>query len=75
MPVKTAARAPRVNVQFFQDTVSELKKVVWPTRKQATNLTGMVIAVSAAVGIILGGIDFAFYLLFQQLILQGGRGG
>ncbi len=63
-----------MNVQFFQDTVSELKKVVWPTRKQATNLTMIVIAVSAAVGLILGGIDFGFYLIFQQLLLRAGGG-
>jgi len=74
MPVKAPAKAPRLNVQFFHETWSELKKVVWPTRKQATNLTMIVIAVSAAMGLLLGGLDFGFYLLFQQLVLQAGRG-
>ena len=67
------ARGPGLNVQFFQDTWSELKKVVWPSRKQATNLTLIVIAVSAAVGLLLGGIDFIFYVVFQQVVLQAGR--
>jgi len=66
--------SPRLNVKFFQDTWSELKKVVWPTRKQATNLTMVVIAVSAAVGLVLGAIDYTFYFIFQQLVLQAGRG-
>ena len=72
MPVKAPTKTPRLNVKFFHETWAELKKVVWPSRKQATNLTMIVIAVSAAVGLLLGGIDFAFYLLFQQLILQAG---
>lgn len=71
---RMAVRGPRINVRFFQDTWSELKKVVWPSRKQATNLTMIVIAVSAAVGVILGAIDYVFYLVFQQLVLQAGRG-
>ncbi|MDP2935138.1 MAG: preprotein translocase subunit SecE [Dehalococcoidia bacterium] len=68
------AKGPRLNVQFSRDTWSELKKVVWPSRKQARNLTVMVIAVSAAIGVILGAIDYIFYLVFQQLVLQAGRG-
>lgn len=62
------ARRLALSLQFFRDTRSELKKVVWPSRKQATNLTLIVIAVSAAVGLILGAIDFGFYVVFQQLI-------
>ncbi|MDP2728029.1 MAG: preprotein translocase subunit SecE [Dehalococcoidia bacterium] len=71
---RIATRSSRLNLQFFQETWAELKKVVWPSRKQATNLTLIVIAVSAAVGLLLGAIDFAFYLVFQQLILQAGGG-
>ena len=37
--------------QFFRDAVSELQKVHWPTRRQARNLTGiLVIGVSFGVG-------------------------
>jgi preprotein translocase subunit SecE len=63
------AKGKRIGLQFFQETWAELKKVVWPSRKQATNLTLIVIAVSAAVGLLLGTMDFAFYLLFQQFLL------
>lgn len=65
-----AIRGRSLNLQFFRDTWSELKKVVWPSRKQATNLTIIVIGVSAAVGLLLGAIDLGFYMVFQQLIMQ-----
>ena len=54
--------------RFFRDTRSELRKVVWPTREQATNLTLIVCAASAAVGVLLGGIDLLFAELFKQLL-------
>lgn len=31
--------------KYFRDTRSELKKVVWPTKKQSLNSTGVVIVV------------------------------
>ena len=34
--------------QYFKDTRGELRKVSWPTRKQATNLTLIVLAVTVA---------------------------
>lgn len=56
--------------QFVYDTRTELKKVVWPTREQIINLTGLVIAVSAAVAGFIGAIDFLVQKFFQ-LILGG----
>ena len=58
-------RGPR---RFFRDTRSELRKVVWPTREQATNLTVLVCVASLAVGIFLGGIDLLFAELFKILM-------
>ena len=66
------AQAPAENrfVRFVRETRSELKKVTWPTREQATRLTGVVIAVSVAVGFFMGGLDYVFERLFQ-FILRG----
>ena len=58
-------RGPR---RFFRDTRSELRKVVWPTREQATNLTALVCAASLAVGLFLGGVDLLFSELFRVLL-------
>jgi preprotein translocase SecE subunit len=36
---------------------SELRKVAWPTQRETINLTIVVIALSIAVGLFLGGFD------------------
>ena len=41
-------------------TKSELKKVVWPTKTQLVNNTGIVIAAIVVFGIILTVLDLAF---------------
>ncbi|MGQ9675878.1 MAG: preprotein translocase subunit SecE [Chloroflexota bacterium] len=54
-------------VRFVREVRSELRKVTWPSREAATNLTILVVAVSVAVGLLLGVIDFAFGTLFEML--------
>jgi len=51
--------------QFLRDVYDELRKVVWPTRQEATRLTLVVIAVSAGVGLVLGGFDYAIAQVFN----------
>lgn len=51
--------------KFYTETRSELRKVVWPSRKEWVNLTIVVIATSIAVGAVLGLIDY----VFERLIL------
>ena len=49
--------------QFFREMKAESKKVVWPSKKQIINNTGIVLGVMAVVG---GGIwivDWIFALL------------
>ncbi len=46
--------------RFFDELWSELKKVSWPTRDQVRNLTVLVFAVSAAVGLFIAAWDFVF---------------
>lgn len=62
--------APRLRV--LNETWLELKKVVWPTRPEATNLTTIVIIVSAAVGVFLGLVDMGFTWLVNALLVRGG---
>lgn len=45
-------------VGFLRETRDELKKVVWPSKKEVTRLTTVVIIVSAIVGGYIGGLDF-----------------
>jgi preprotein translocase subunit SecE len=44
---------------YFRETIGELRKVSWPTRREALQLTGLVIVVMIIVGIILGMTDGA----------------
>jgi preprotein translocase subunit SecE len=43
--------------RFFRETSGELKKVTWPTRQEATNLTVIVLIVMVAMSIFLWLVD------------------
>jgi len=53
--------------RYLRETRSELDKVVWPTRNEATNLTIVVIAVTLAMAILLGATDLLFQEAFAWL--------
>jgi preprotein translocase subunit SecE len=46
--------------RFLDESWSELKKVTWPTRQQALNLTFLVFLVSFVVGVFISVVDFVF---------------
>ncbi|MGE5425953.1 MAG: preprotein translocase subunit SecE [Bacillota bacterium] len=56
--------------RYFQESMEELKKVTWPTRKETYHYTLLVIGVSLAVAAFLGILDFIFNLGIEELILQ-----
>jgi preprotein translocase SecE subunit len=53
---------------YFREVRVELRKVVWPTRQEAINLTAVTLALSVAVGVFLGGVDFVFQEFFRFLL-------
>ncbi len=55
-------------IVFLKEVRLEAKKVNWPTRQQALRYTLVVVGVSLAVAIFLGGIDFLFTLLLNKVI-------
>ena len=57
--------------RFISETIAELKKVVWLTRREAAYLTVLVLIVSIAVGLFLGAIDYGFTNLINKLFLGG----
>jgi preprotein translocase subunit SecE len=57
-------------VSFLKEVRDELKKVVWPTKAEVIRLTGVVVLVSVAVGIFLGGTDFILTKLVGLLIAR-----
>jgi preprotein translocase subunit SecE len=54
--------------EYLRDTRGELRKVSWPTRQQATNLTLIVLAVTVAMAIFLGAVDFLFASLISLIV-------
>ena len=70
-PTTTAQAAPKPDnrlVRYLKETRAELRKVSWPTRKQATNLTLIVLAVTVAMAIFLGAVDFLFVQLLGLIV-------
>jgi len=57
--------------RFIGETIAELKKVVWLTRREAAYLTLLVLIASITVGLILGAIDYGFTNLINKLFLGG----
>ncbi|MBE7030293.1 MAG: preprotein translocase subunit SecE [Ruminococcaceae bacterium] len=56
----------RSMAKFFRELKSEMKKVVWPNRKQVINNTLIVLAVTVIIGAFIWILDAIFqYGLFQ----------
>ena len=66
---KKGARKKKNAIQrYFSETIGELRKVTWPTRKEATNLTIVVIIVTLTMSILLGFLDFIYTKLFAFIL-------
>jgi preprotein translocase SecE subunit len=75
-PVRRESKQPSLVTQlrnskvgrFIHDAYYELRhKVTWPTVEEVRNMTIAVIALSLAVGLILGALDFGLLNLFTLL--------
>ncbi len=64
---RVSRRQPGRIKRFWRETTGELKKVSWPTRQEAIQLTKIVIIVMVLVGIVLGGLDLLFSWMFGLL--------
>lgn len=58
----------RAIINFVGEARAELRKVGWPTRAVTIKYTLTVIAVSIAVAVILGGLDYFFNYLISKFI-------
>ncbi|MEA5079056.1 MAG: preprotein translocase subunit SecE [Anaerolineaceae bacterium] len=54
--------------KWWRETIGELRKVNWPTRKEALRLTWIVIIVIVVMGSVLGLLDFGFTKLISLII-------
>ncbi len=51
-------------INYIQKSFEEMKKVTWPTQKQAKSYTILVISISLIVAVFLGSLD----MMFQAII-------
>jgi preprotein translocase subunit SecE len=54
--------------KWWRETIGELHKVNWPTRKEALRLTWIVILVMVIMGAVLGILDFGFTKLVGWIV-------
>ena len=63
------SKFPKKIITFLKEVKLEIKKVSWPSKKELFKNTLIVIGVSLAVAIFLGGLDFLFTALLNRLVL------
>lgn len=54
--------------RWWRETVGELRKVNWPTSREALRLTKIVLLVMAGMGVVLGGLDYIFTKLIGLIV-------
>ncbi|HBV58270.1 MAG TPA: preprotein translocase subunit SecE [Candidatus Magasanikbacteria bacterium] len=54
--------------EYFRTSKIELKKVVWPSKKETTRYSLIVIGMSLSVAVFFGILDFIFNLGLTKLI-------
>ena len=65
---KAAAKRSIPGFKFIGETIAELKKVVWLTRREVAYLTALVLIIAIAAAIFLGMIDYGFTRLAEVFI-------
>ncbi|MCK5416521.1 preprotein translocase subunit SecE [Candidatus Parcubacteria bacterium] len=54
-------------IRYIKESFEEMKKVTWPTKKEAKRYTILVVGISAAVAAFLGGLDYVFSTMLKTL--------
>ena len=64
-----AVTTKRFRFRFIIETVTELKKAVWLTKREVLYLTFLVLIVTIIVGLILGAFDYGFTHLVNEFFV------
>jgi preprotein translocase subunit SecE len=57
-------------MQYVRETRAELRKVVWPTREEATNLTAIVVGTIVVMSLFFWFVDLIFAQVVRFLITR-----
>ena len=55
--------------RFISETIGELKKVTWLTRREVAYLTFVVLVVAIVAGLVLGAVDYGFTQLVNEVFV------
>ncbi len=58
---------PNRIVKWWRDTWAEIKRVIWPTRKELFNLTLVVLTLSVVMALLMWAFDLLFAWLYSLL--------
>ncbi len=58
----------KVNM-FFKEVWVEMRRVSWLTRQEILRYTGIVLAVTVAVAVFLGGLDYIFTEIIRRFLI------
>lgn len=67
MSAKTGAKKGRIGT-YFKGVKAEMKKVIWPSKKELINYTGVVVLISAIVGVVVWVLDMGIHRLLSIII-------
>ena len=56
-------------ITFLKEVKMEVKKINWPDRQKTIKYTMVVLGISLAVALYLGGLDFLFTLLLEKFVI------
>ncbi|MGE0109226.1 MAG: preprotein translocase subunit SecE [Bdellovibrionales bacterium] len=55
-------------VKFFKETRQEVQKVTWPTRRETTMTTGLIVAMALAAGVFFLIVDQSLSFAISKLL-------
>jgi preprotein translocase SecE subunit len=61
----TKTRSQNVVIAYFASAFEEFGKVTWPTKEEAALLTGITVAVSLVMAVLIGAFDIGLAELYQ----------
>ena len=67
MSAKAGAKKGKVST-YFKGVKAEMRKVIWPTKKELVNYTGVVVLISAIVGLVVWLLDTVILRILSLII-------
>lgn len=68
---KTTSKG-RTTLEFLQQSHLEIRRVVWPTRQETMQMTGVVLLLVLLVALIIWGLDSILFWIIRLFTGQGG---